>query len=191
MSGQYQPSQAGRAYPSLLHSFALCSLILPALHSSQELGQKPCKASDIFSALLCSNAASSKRSKNVFCKIQFCLPPSLLFLPLFTLSIHQPPERFLSIRFLLLFFPTNDPTDEPSPLRGGFQLFALHISPKFASNLKSCSRQIQNLFRKNRGPWIFHLCARARVQSSMVRLMNLTEKGKKPGDISSNCKICI
>ena len=68
MSGQYQPSQAGRAYPSLLHSFALCSLILPALHSSQELGQKPCKASDIFSALLCSNAASSKRSKNVFAK---------------------------------------------------------------------------------------------------------------------------
>ena len=81
MSGQYQPSQAGRAYPSLLHSFALCSLILPALHSSQELGQKPCKASDIFSALLCSNAASSKRSKNVFAKSSSA---SLLLLLLFS-----------------------------------------------------------------------------------------------------------
>ena len=125
----------------------------------------------------------------------FTGPPLLLLLflnPVSRFAIDQRPGRFLSIRFLLLFFPTNDPTDEPSPFRAGFQLFALHISPTFASNLKSCSRQILNLFRKNRAPRIFHLSARARVQSSMARLMNLTlKRAKSTGNISSKRKICI
>ena len=162
--------------PSCSCTAAQCTALVHS--SSQESRQKPCKASDIFSALLCSNAASLQRGAKIILQ-----NPVLLFLPLhsslFTLSIDKPPERFLSIRFLLLFLPTNDPTDEPSPLRDGFQPFALHISPTFASNLKSCPRQIQNLFRKNRAPWIFHLRARARVQSSIACLMNLTEKSKK------------
>ena len=185
MSGQSQASQAlllplaaihCTLIPSCSCTAAQCTALVHS--SSQESRQKPCKASDIFSALLCSNAASLQRGAKIILQ-----NPVLLFLPLhsslFTLSIDQPPERFLSIRFLLLFLPTNDPTDEPSPLRDGFQPFALHISPTFASNLKSCPRQIQNLFRKNRAPWIFHLRARARVQSSMACLMNLTEKSKK------------
>ena len=130
-----------------------------------------------------------KENQKCFCKIQFCLSPLLLLFflnPVSRFAIDQRPGRFLSIRFLLLFFPTNDPTDEPSPFRAGFQLFALHISPTFASNLKSCSRQILNLFRKNRAPRIFHLSARARVQSSMARLMNLTlKRAKNTGNISS------
>ena len=194
MSGQYQPSQAGRAYPSLLHSFALCSLILPALHSSQELGQKPCKASDIFSALLCSNAASSKRSKNAFAKSSSAFSHLLLLflIPFSRLQLINVQEDFYQSAFY--FCSSQQMTQQMNPVHSGagFQLFALHISPTFASNLKSCSRQILNLFRKNRAPWIFHLSARARVQSSMARLMNLTlKRAKSKGNISSKSKTCI
>ena len=121
--------------------------------------------------------------------------PVLPFQPLlllFTLSIHHTPQRFLSVPSTFppfLFLPTNDPTDEPSPFRGRFQLFALHISPTFASNLKSCSRQIQNLFQKNRAPWIFQLCAGAHVQSSIESLMNLIQKSKIKTDFF--CKIYL
>ena len=165
------------------------------MHSRQEWRrQKPCKASDIFSALLCSNAASSKRSKNAFAKSSSAFSHLLLLflIPFSRLQLINVQEDFYQSAFY--FCSSQQMTQQMNPVHSGagFQLFALHISPTFASNLKSCSRQILNLFRKNRAPWIFHLSTRARVQSSMARLMNLTlKRAKSKGNISSKSKTCI
>ena len=106
------------------------------------------------------------------------------FSPFELINLHRylyPPSIFWDLCSFRLSPPLNDPTDEPGPFSGEFQLFALHISPTFASNLKSCSRQIQNLFQKNRTPCIFQLCGWARVlnsQFSMVRITIFKRKSK-------------
>ena len=130
-------------------------------------------------------ASAFKERKKCFCKIQFCLslpsPPFRPFNWLTSADICILPQFFGDFCSFRLSPPLNDPTDEPGPFSGEFQLFALHISPTFASNLKSCSRQIQNLFQKNRTPSIFQLCARARglnSQFSMVRLTIFKRKNK-------------
>ena len=105
-----------------------------------------------------------------------------------------PPSIFWDLCSFRLYPPLNDPTDEPGPFSGEFQLFALHISPTFASNLKSCSRQIQNLFQKNRTPCIFQLCARARglnSQFSMVRLTIFKRKSKMSQKDTNECNMII
>ena len=78
--------------------------------------------------------------------------PVLPFQPLlllFTLSIHHTPQRFLSVPSTFppfLFFPTNDPTDEPSPFRGRIPAVCFthfpHICIKFEKLLSTNTKFI-------------------------------------------------
>ena len=162
MSGQSQPSQG---LPLTIQYTAIRCSLIPCLsavvHSRQEWRrQKLCKASDIFSALLCSNAASSKRSKNAFAKSSSAFSHLLLLFlnPFSRFAIDQRPARFLSVRFLLLFFPTNDPTDEPSPFRGRIPAVCFthfpHICIKFEKLLSTNTKFIPEKSRSLDFPFI-------------------------------------